>query len=82
MTIYCVERVLNGHSFEISPEWVWGGQHGNFFRISIFVAPEKWTRAGKIATAKLKEEIEHKNIIINEHAIDIHGYLIGTYKRV
>ncbi len=59
-----VVRVIDGDSFEVSPEWQWNGYSGNQVRIADFYAPELDKPGGQEAKDKLAKLIDRQSVTL------------------
>lgn len=57
-----VTRVIDGDTFDVSPDWKWDDKTGDRVRIANFDAAEADERGGKSATLKLKNLIEGEEV--------------------
>ncbi len=78
MTEFLVTRVIDGDTFEVSPQWqAQNGSIGNRVRIANFNAPEANTSEGQQATQNLKIKIAGKRVHLDEQAVDVYGRLVA-----
>lgn len=54
MAQFKVIKVIDGDTFDVSPDWRWGGQTGFRVRPTGYDAPELPTQSGKAAKSKLE----------------------------
>ena len=73
---FTVENVIDGDTFEVSPNWKWNGQSGNRVRIANLDAPELEQTGGQAAKKKLSALILGKTVDL-KNAVDIsYGRLV------
>jgi len=71
MASFNVISVIDGDTFEVSPQWRWNGQDGNRVRPSGYDAPELHQPGGQAAKDKLSRLILGKQVELgNAHRID------------
>ncbi len=57
MPTFTVTSVIDGDTFEVTPQWQWNGQTGTRVRPTGYYAPELHTSAGQVAKDKLSRLI-------------------------
>ena len=55
-------NIIDGDTFDVTPEWNWNGQSGARVRPTGYNAPELHTLAGQKAKEKLSKLILNKNV--------------------
>jgi len=71
MHAFTVTNVVDGDTFDISPNWSWSGESGNRVRPTHYDAPEMRTIAGVAAKARLTQLILGKMVELgNAYKID------------
>ncbi|MEJ5377495.1 MAG: thermonuclease family protein [bacterium] len=53
MPTFTVTSVIDGDTFEVTPQWQWNGQTGTRVRPTGYYAPELHTYGGQVAKDKL-----------------------------
>jgi endonuclease YncB( thermonuclease family) len=76
MAEFKVINVVDGDTFDVSPNWVWNGQEGTRIRIANFDAPELGQPGGKEAKEKLENLILHKIVDLRKCVAIDRGRLI------
>lgn len=57
--MFCrVTEVIDGDTFKVSPNWIWGGNSGDTIRAAGYNSPEKGKPGYEHAKAKLKGLVE------------------------
>jgi endonuclease YncB( thermonuclease family) len=62
MSQFNVTEIIDGDTFDVSPEWKWNGQTGRRVRPTGFDAPEIGSPAGQIAKDRLARLIKGKQV--------------------
>ena len=57
MSTFNVTSIIDGDTFEVSPQWQWNGQTGTRVRPAGYNAPELHTHGGEVAKNKLSKLI-------------------------
>lgn len=71
MASFKVISVIDGDTFDVSPQWRWNGQEGNRVRPAGYDAPELHQPGGQAAKDKLSRLILGKQVELgNAHRID------------
>ena len=71
MSTFTVTSVIDGDTFDVSPNWKWNNQTGARIRPAGYNAPELHTPGGQAAKAKLSRLIYGKQVDLrNVHKID------------
>jgi endonuclease YncB( thermonuclease family) len=71
-----VTRVIDGDTFEITPEWAWEGQKGNTVRPKGYDAPEVSQPGYEAAKTKLQELILNKEVDLIKPIAITYGRLL------
>jgi len=68
---FTVTAIIDGDTFEVSPNWKWQGHTGNRIRPAGYDAPEVGQFGGASATDKLARLILHKQVELGTaHRVD------------
>lgn len=71
MHTFQVTRIIDGDTFEVNPNWQWGGNEGNRVRPTGYDAAELGSRGGLAATTKLTNLILGRSVQLgNGHTVD------------
>ena len=71
MSTFSVIAVIDGDTFDVSPNWQWKGQSGNRVRPTFLNAPELNEPGGQAAKQQLERLILNKTVEIgNAYRID------------
>lgn len=71
MHTFQVTRIIDGDTFDVNPNWKWGGESGDRVRPTGYDAAEVGTRGGSAATAWLSGLILGRSIQLgNAYRID------------
>jgi len=62
MSNFTVTSIIDGDTFEVSPQWKWNGQTGSRVRPTGYDAPELHAREGQAAKEKLAKLIQGERI--------------------
>ena len=62
MHAFTVTNVVDGDTFDVSPNWLWSGESGNRIRPTGYDAPEMGTIGGLAAKARLMQLIFGKTV--------------------
>ena len=62
MPTFTVTRIIDGDTFDVTPQWQWSGQTGSRVRPTGYNAPEMDTYAGQAAKNKLSSLILFKTV--------------------
>lgn len=62
MTPFKVTSIIDGDTFEVSPQWKWNGQGGTRVRPTGFDTPELQSLAGQVAKERLTRLILSKQV--------------------
>ncbi len=57
MAMFTVTSIIDGDTFDVSPQWKWNGQSGNHIRPAGYDAPDLHAYWGQAAKAKLSRLI-------------------------
>ena len=77
--VYLVTNVIDGDTFEVSPNWEWKGFSGNRVRVAGLYAPELHKPGGPAARDRLAMEILGRKVKLFPKGIT-YGRLLATYK--
>ena len=76
MATFTVISIVDGDTFDVSPEWKWNGQTGNRVRPTGYDAPELYAYGGQAAREKLSQLILNQKVELGSaYKID-HGRLV------
>lgn len=82
MPAFKVTSVIDGDTFEISPDWQWNGQTGSRVRPAGYDAPELHEHGGLAAREKLSRLILGEQVDLrNAHKIDRGRLVCEVYHR-
>ena len=71
MAEFSVVTIIDGDTFDVSPQWRWNGQDGSRVRPSGYDAPELQSYGGQAAKEKLTRLILGENVDLRSaHRID------------
>jgi len=71
MSAFTVTAIIDGDTFEVSPQWKWNGETGTRVRPTGYDAPEMDTYGGQAAKDKLSNLILGKTVELgNAYRID------------
>ncbi len=71
MSAFRVISIIDGDTFEVSPQWKWNGQTGTRVRPTGYNAPELHTYGGQAAKEKLSRLILGKEVDLRAaHKVD------------
>ena len=71
MSTFAVTSIIDGDTFEVSPQWKWNGETGTRVRPTGYNAPEMGTSGGQAAKNKLSNLILGKEVDLRTaHKID------------
>jgi len=71
MSIFTVISIIDGDTFDVTPDWKWNGQTGARIRPTGYDAPELGTYGGEIAKEKLARLILGRQVDLQAaHKID------------
>lgn len=62
MSPFKVSSIIDGDTFEVTPQWTWNGQTGSRVRPTVFDAPELYGFGGQVAKEKLARLILGKQV--------------------
>ena len=62
MSTFTVTTIIDGDTFEVSPQWKWNGQEGSRIRPTGYNAPELYSYGGQAAKDKLSKLILGKQV--------------------
>ena len=80
MPAFTVTSVIDGDTFDVSPQWNWNGQTGNRVRPTGYNAPELHEYGGQAARKKLSSLILGKRVELrNSRKIDRGRLVCGVY---
>jgi endonuclease YncB( thermonuclease family) len=66
MPVFTVTSIIDGDTFEVSPQWKWNGESGKRVRPTGYDAPERHTFDGQAARDKLSQLILGKGLELRE----------------
>ena len=71
MSTFTVTTIIDGDTFEVTPNWQWNGETGTRVRPTGYDAPELGSYGGQVAKDKLSNLILGKKVDLREaHKID------------
>lgn len=71
MAEFSVDTIIDGDTFDVSPQWRWNGQDGSRVRPTGYDAPELQSYGGQAAKEKLTRLILGENVDLRSaHRID------------
>jgi len=71
MAQFRVNNIIDGDTFEVSPQWRWNGQEGTHVRPTGYDAPELYEYGGQAAKEKLSRLILGEQVELRAaHKID------------
>jgi len=71
MSVFTVTAIIDGDTFEVSPQWKWNGETGTRVRPTGYDAPELHAYGGQAAKDKLSNLILGKTVELgNAYRID------------
>jgi len=71
MSSFKVTKIIDGDTFEVSPQWKWNGQTGSRVRPTGYDAPELHQYGGQAAKDKLSKLILGKQVELRKaHKVD------------
>jgi len=71
MVEFRVTAIVDGDTFDVSPDWRWNGQTGSRVRPTGYDAPEIYASGGQLAKAKLERLILGRQVELREaHKVD------------
>jgi len=76
MPVFTVTKIIDGDTFEVSPQWKWSGQTGTRVRPAGYDAPELPSGKGNKAKAELTVLIEDEQVELREAYKVDHGRLV------
>lgn len=62
MPVFTVTSIIDGDTFEVTPQWKWNGQIGTRVRPAGYDAPELHAYGGKAAKEKLSRLVYGKQV--------------------
>ncbi|MFW6129894.1 MAG: thermonuclease family protein [Atribacterota bacterium] len=71
-----VTNVVDGDTFDVTPEWKWNGKTGNRIRIKNFQAPEIDEPGGEAAKRKLENLILEEKVELKDPVSIDRGRLV------
>jgi len=77
---FLVTKVIDGDTFEVSPNWKWQGRSGNRVRVAGINAPELHEPGGPASRDRLAMEILGRKVELFAQAIDKYNRLVANYK--
>ena len=66
MSAFTVTAIIDGDTFEVSPQWKWNGTTGTRVRPTGYNAPELHAPGGRAAKEKLTNLIHDKQVELRE----------------
>jgi len=71
MSLFTVTKIIDGDTFDVTPEWNWNGSTGTRVRPAGYNAPELDTFGGQAAKDKLSRLIHGKRVELRTaHRVD------------
>jgi len=71
MAYFTVTQIIDGDTFDVSPNWKWNGKTGSRVRPAGYDTPEVGTPLSAVATSRLRQLIGGKAVELrNAHTID------------
>lgn len=71
MSIFTVTAIIDGDTFDVTPQWQWNSQTGSRIRPAGYDAPELHTYGGQAAKDKLSRLILGQQVDLREpHRVD------------
>jgi endonuclease YncB( thermonuclease family) len=71
MPAFTVTSIIDGDTFEVSPQWKWNGTTGTRVRPAGYGAPEMHTYGGQAAKDKLSRLVKAQQVELREaHRVD------------
>ena len=71
MPAFTVTTIVDGDTFDVTPQWQWNGQTGNRIRPAGYDAPELHAYGGQAAKDKLSRLIGGQQVDLREgHTVD------------
>ena len=71
MSKFTVTSIIDGDTFEVSPQWKWNGQTGSRVRPAGYDAPEMHAYGGQTAKEKLARLINREQVDLRTaHRVD------------
>lgn len=77
MSTFRVYHIVDGDTFDVSPNWQTRGRTGNRVRIANYDAPEKDGLGYLWAKQKLSNLLLNRRVYLSEKAIDQYGRLVA-----
>jgi endonuclease YncB( thermonuclease family) len=82
MSTFTVTSIIDGDTFEVSPQWKWSGQTGARVRPAGFDAPELYSPGGQSAKDKLSRLILVEQVDLRTaHRVDRGRLVCEVYFR-
>ena len=82
MSAFTVTEVIDGDTFDVTPQWQWTGQTGSRIRPAGYDAPELHTFGGQAAKDKLSRLILGQQVDLREaHKVDRGRLVCEVYFR-
>ena len=82
MSKFTVTSIIDGDTFEVSPQWNWNGQTGSRVRPAGYDAPELHAYGGQTAKEKLERLIHREQVDLRTaHRIDRGRLVCEVYFR-
>jgi endonuclease YncB( thermonuclease family) len=82
MSAFSVVSIIDGDTFEVSPQWRWNGESGSRVRPTGYDAPELHAYGGQAARDKLERLIYGQQIVLRTaHTIDRGRLVCDVYYR-
>lgn len=82
MSAFRVTSIIDGDTFEVTPQWQWGGQIGSRVRPAGYDAPEMHTYGGMAAKDKLSKLIAGEQVDLQDaHKVDRGRLVCEVYFR-
>lgn len=82
MSKFTVTSIIDGDTFEVSPQWKWNGQTGSRVRPTGYNAPELHARGGQAAKEKLAKLIQGEQVDLRAaHRVDRGRLVCDVYFR-
>lgn len=82
MSTFTVTAIIDGDTFDVTPQWQWNGQTGSRVRPAGYDAPELHTYGGQAAKDKLSRLIYGQQVDLrNAHRVDRGQLVCEVYFR-
>lgn len=82
MSTFTVTSIIDGDTFDVSPQWKWNGQSGSRVRPTGYNAPELHAHGGQAAKNKLAKLIQGEAVYLRAaHRVDRGRLVCEVYFR-